>query len=144
MLSGPPWVAPSYTRNLARRWTGRNDLAGNVEAAGGRRELQGRGGLADPVAPPRRGQRAEARRLLDELLGYPDVPGPWRSPKLDASTAPFLPIELAARPAAPALLHDADDLGTPHDIALQELRIESFFPADQDTEDASRALGVGG
>jgi len=31
-------------------------------------------------------------------------------------------------------------LGTPHDITLQELRIECFFPADEATEDASRRL----
>jgi len=31
-------------------------------------------------------------------------------------------------------------LGTPHDITLQELRIESFFPADEDTESATRRL----
>jgi hypothetical protein len=30
-------------------------------------------------------------------------------------------------------------LGTPHDITPQELRIESFFPADEATEEASRA-----
>jgi hypothetical protein len=28
-------------------------------------------------------------------------------------------------------------LGTPHDITLQELRIESYFPADEATELAS-------
>src|SRR5205823_5986566 len=27
----------------------------------------------------------ETRRLLDELLGYPDVPRPWRTLDLDAS-----------------------------------------------------------
>jgi hypothetical protein len=33
-------------------------------------------------------------------------------------------------------------LGTPHDITLQELRIESFFPADPATEDAARRLAT--
>ena len=31
-------------------------------------------------------------------------------------------------------------LGTPHDITAQELRIEAFFPADEDTEAATRRL----
>lgn len=35
-------------------------------------------------------------------------------------------------------------LGTPHDIALQELAHRIVLPADQDTEDASRGLGAGG
>jgi hypothetical protein len=34
-------------------------------------------------------------------------------------------------------------LGTPHDITLQELRIESFFPADPVTEDTARRLAAG-
>jgi hypothetical protein len=34
-------------------------------------------------------------------------------------------------------------LGTPHDITLQELRIEAFFPADEATEHASRRLAAG-
>jgi hypothetical protein len=37
---------------------------------------------------------AETRRLLDELLSYPDVPRRWQSLDLDASTAPFLVIDL--------------------------------------------------
>ena len=36
----------------------------------------------------------ETRRLLDELLGYPDVPRQWRTLDLDASTVPFLAIEM--------------------------------------------------
>jgi hypothetical protein len=31
-------------------------------------------------------------------------------------------------------------LGTPHDITLQKLRIEAFFPTDADTEEASRRM----
>jgi len=34
-------------------------------------------------------------------------------------------------------------LGTPHDITLQELRVESFFPADETTEEVSRRLAGG-
>src|SRR5262249_54056208 len=36
---------------------------------------------------------APARALLDELLAYPDVPRQWRTLDVEASTAPFLPIE---------------------------------------------------
>jgi len=32
-------------------------------------------------------------------------------------------------------------LGTPHDITLQEVRVESFFPADEETERATLKLG---
>jgi transcriptional regulator with XRE-family HTH domain len=86
---------------------------------------------------------AETRRLLDELLNYPDVPGQWRSLDVDASTAPFLPIEVARDGLRLRYFTTLTTLGTPHDITLQELRIESFFPVDQDTEDASRVLEAG-
>jgi MmyB-like transcription regulator ligand binding domain len=33
-------------------------------------------------------------------------------------------------------------LGTPQDITLQELRIECFFPADEQTRQAAPSLGL--
>jgi len=84
---------------------------------------------------------AQARALLDELLAYPGVPRQWRTLDLDASMAPFLPIEFRKGDLALRYFTTLTTLGTPHDITLQELRIESFFPADEATEEASRKLG---
>ncbi len=50
---------------------------------------------------------AETRRLLDELLSYPDVPRQWQLLDLDASTAPFLAIELKKGDVRLQLLHPA-------------------------------------
>ncbi len=86
---------------------------------------------------------AETRGLLEELLAYPDVPRQWRSLDLDASTAPFLPIEFRKGELALRYFTTLTSLGTPHDITLQELRIESFFPADEATEEISRRLAGG-
>jgi transcriptional regulator with XRE-family HTH domain len=86
---------------------------------------------------------AEARGLLEELLSYPDVPRHWRSLDLDASAAPFLPIEFRKGELTLRYFTTLTSLGTPHDITLQELRIESFFPADEATEEASRRLAGG-
>jgi transcriptional regulator with XRE-family HTH domain len=83
---------------------------------------------------------APARALLDELLAYPDVPRQWRTLDVDASTAPFLPIEFRKGDLTLRYFTTLTTLGTPHDITLQELRIESFFPADEATEARSRAL----
>jgi hypothetical protein len=83
---------------------------------------------------------AETRDLLEELLSYPDVPRHWRTLDLDASTAPFLPIEFKKGDLGLRYFTTLTTLGTPHDITLQELRIESFFPADEATEEASRRL----
>jgi transcriptional regulator with XRE-family HTH domain len=82
----------------------------------------------------------KARLLLDELLAYPDVPKQWRTLDVEASTAPFLPIEFSKGDLTLRYFTTLTSLGTPHDITLQELRIESFFPADEATEDATRRL----
>src|SRR5438045_6064446 len=74
---------------------------------------------------------APSRELLDELLGYPDVPRQWRTLDLDASLAPFLPIEFKKGDLSLRYFTTLTTLGTPHDITLQELRVESFFPADE-------------
>ncbi|HEV8584539.1 MAG TPA: helix-turn-helix transcriptional regulator [Methylomirabilota bacterium] len=86
---------------------------------------------------------AETRALLEELLAYPDTPRQWRALDLDASPAPFLPIEFRKGDLVLRYFTTLTTLGTPHDITLQELRVESFFPADEATEQASRLLAAG-
>jgi transcriptional regulator with XRE-family HTH domain len=83
---------------------------------------------------------AETRRLLDELLSYPGVPPRWRGLDLDVSTAPFLAIEFQKDDLELRFFSTLTSLGTPHDITLQELRIEAFFPADAASEEVSRRM----
>jgi transcriptional regulator with XRE-family HTH domain len=81
---------------------------------------------------------AETRRLLDEVLAYPGVPRQWGRLDLDASTDPFLPIEFRRGDVELRYFSMLTNLGTPHDITLQEIRIESFYPADSATEETAR------
>jgi hypothetical protein len=83
---------------------------------------------------------ADTRRLLDELLAYPGVPPRWRTLDLDVSTAPFLAIDFRKDDLHLRFFSTLTSLGTPHDITLQELRVETFFPADAATEEAARRL----
>jgi len=83
---------------------------------------------------------AETRRLLDELLSYPDVPKQWQLLDLDASTAPFLAIELKKGDVRFSFFTLLASLGTPYDITLHELRVECFFAADAATDAALRRL----
>jgi transcriptional regulator with XRE-family HTH domain len=83
---------------------------------------------------------AETRRLLDELLSYPDVPKQWQLLDLDASTAPFLAIELKKGDVRFSFFTLLASLGTPYDITLHELRVECFFAADAATDAAVRRL----
>jgi len=81
------------------------------------------------------------RRLLDELLSYPAVPRHWRTADLDAATAPFLAIEFRKNDLTLRFFTTLTSFGTPQEVTLQELRIESFFPADEQTELSLRCLG---
>lgn len=78
--------------------------------------------------------------LLDALLSYPDIPRKWLSLDLDASTEPFLAMEFRKGNVNLRFFTTIASLGTPYDITLQELRIESFFPADAATDRVLRGL----
>lgn len=73
------------------------------------------------------------KQFLDELLSYPDVPSRWRMLDLDGEVPPFLTINYRWKDSTLRLFSTLTTLGTPLDVALQELRIESFFPADEAT-----------
>ena len=85
----------------------------------------------------------ESRTLLEELLSYPDVPHHWRTRDLTAPLVPFLAIHFRKHDLDLQFFTTLTSLGTPYDITLQELRIESFFPADEATEAALRRLSSG-
>jgi transcriptional regulator with XRE-family HTH domain len=71
--------------------------------------------------------------FLEELLSYPNVPSRWRMLDFDDAPPPFLTINYNWRNSTLRLFSALTSFGTAQDIALQELRIESFFPADEGT-----------
>jgi transcriptional regulator with XRE-family HTH domain len=76
------------------------------------------------------------KRFLKELLSYPDVPSRWRTFDLDEAPPPFLTINYRWKNTTLRLFSALTTFGTAQDVALQELRIESFFPADEATRAA--------
>jgi transcriptional regulator with XRE-family HTH domain len=84
----------------------------------------------------------KTRALLDELLGYPGIPRAWLAIDLDASTEPFLAMEFRKGDVAFSFFTTIASLGTPYDVTLHELRVESFFPADEATDRALRRLAA--
>ena len=56
---------------------------------------------------------------------------PWRSRAPSAPDAPVLPMHFEKDGVTLRLFTTIATLGTPQDITLQELRIESFFPLDE-------------
>ncbi|MCI0442007.1 transcriptional regulator [bacterium] len=76
----------------------------------------------------------ESEKLLEDLLSFTGVPSKWRIPDWNALAIPFLPVEFRKGDLTFHYFSTVTTLGTPHDITLQEIRIECFFPADQETE----------
>ncbi|SAK91313.1 XRE family transcriptional regulator [Caballeronia glebae] len=76
------------------------------------------------------------RRLLDELLDYPDVPRDWKSHhgRSAAPTTPVIPIGFVNDGVVLRYFSMVTIVGTPQNVAAQELRLECMFPADEETE----------
>jgi transcriptional regulator with XRE-family HTH domain len=74
------------------------------------------------------------RRLLDEVLDLPGIPAAWRTPDFAASQVPLLPIDFAKDGVEVSYFSLVTTVGTPQDVTLQEIRLESFFPVDAATE----------
>jgi hypothetical protein len=56
-------------------------------------------------------------------------------PNLERRALPFLPLQIARDDVRLNLFTTITTLGTPHDVTVHELRLESFFPADAATAD---------
>lgn len=93
------------------------------------------GGVLDPPT----------RELLDEVLGYPGVPRDWADPPVDRLSLPVVPVGFAHEGRRYRFFSAVTTLGTPQDVTSQEMRIESFFPVDGETEEnLSRLQGQAG
>jgi MmyB-like transcription regulator ligand binding domain len=85
---------------------------------------------------------AETAALLERLIRYKGVRAVLRTRAADlaaATAGPVLPMRFRKGAVALELFTTIATLGTPQDITLQELRIESFFPMDADTARVLRA-----
>lgn len=80
------------------------------------------------------------RSLVEELLALPCVPESWRFPDLRQAPALVLPLHLKNADFELRLFSTLTTVGTPLDVTAQELRIESFLPADPATEQTLRAM----
>jgi transcriptional regulator with XRE-family HTH domain len=82
---------------------------------------------------------AETSDLLERLLSYEGV-RPVMSPAVPfAAEGPVLPMHFEKEGTRLRLF---TTIGIPRDITLQELRIESFFPMDDETRDVFRNWAV--
>jgi transcriptional regulator with XRE-family HTH domain len=86
----------------------------------------------------------DATALLSELHGYMGSPPRQRSSSALNVADLLLPIHIRRDDLELRLFSTIMTLGTPQDVTLQELRIETFFPADEASEHAWRRVTSGG
>jgi ABC-type phosphate transport system permease subunit len=85
------------------------------------------------------GQDEQAAALLAELRSYAG-PMAHRSAAAMAAGDLLLPIHIRKNHLELRIFSTIMTMGTPQDVTLQELRIETFFPADQESEKSWAAL----
>jgi len=88
-----------------------------------------RGVQADAIADGTR----ETADLLHRLLAFPGLPALSRVPPPAHGQAPVLVIHFRRADIALRMFTTIATLGTPHDVTLEEIRIECFFPQDDET-----------
>jgi transcriptional regulator with XRE-family HTH domain len=84
----------------------------------------------------------EAAVLLERLLAYQAVAAIMKGDAADVAIGPVLPMHFRKGDVSLQLFTTIATLGTPRDITVQELRIECFFPMDDQTATTLRAWAV--
>ena len=92
--------------------------------------------LADP-------DDGEMHQLLDELLAMPTVDPDWRRVDLSVPSDPALVLHLRAEGLDLRFLTMITAFQAPQNVAVEHLRIETWFPYDDATADACATLASG-
>jgi transcriptional regulator with XRE-family HTH domain len=80
------------------------------------------------------------RKLLDEASTLAGTPSRLIARGMNGPVLPLFPVQFRKGDLAMDFFSMVTTLGTPSDVTLQEIRIESFFPANESTEKAARAF----
>jgi transcriptional regulator with XRE-family HTH domain len=83
------------------------------------------------------------RSLIDEVNGYPQPTVEEHEELEHEQPGVLLPLKLRTDTGVLSFISIVTVFGTPHDITLQELAIESFFPADDFTAGELARLAAG-
>ena len=85
------------------------------------------------------GNNGAVLQLRDELLSYPGMPVRWKTATTDAAP-PLLTMRLKKDDLHLAFFTTLTTFANPHEVTLQQLRVECLFPADKATEETARRL----
>jgi transcriptional regulator with XRE-family HTH domain len=78
--------------------------------------------------------------FLDELCAYPEVPRSWRQPDFSARSEPALILRLRRDELEVSFLTTITTFNAPQNVTLEEMRIDSYFPLDPQTERVCTSL----
>ncbi len=78
--------------------------------------------------------------LISSLCAYPDVPVDWRVPDLSAPSPAALDVQFDVHGQRLGFLTTLTVFQAPQNVSLEELRIESYYPLDDATDQLCRAL----
>ena len=90
------------------------------------------------------GGNGAASQLRDEIFAYPGLPSGWKVPHGPSHASPVLPMHLRKGDLDLALFSTLTMFAMPLDVALQQLKIECFYPADSKTAEVARRLATAG
>ena len=76
---------------------------------------------------------SEKMALFRRIEAMPTTPGNWRELASRLPSGPTINLSLKRGDVRAAFFTTVTTFGTPQDVTLQELRIESYFPADEET-----------
>ena len=81
---------------------------------------------------------AETATLLERLAAYEGVRAAMSAASAEPTAGPVLPMRFRKGNTSLRLFTTIATLGTPQDVTVQELRIECFFPMDDETAETLR------
>ncbi len=90
------------------------------------------------------GGEPKALAFIEEIMTYPDVPASFRKLRFEERPQPVLTLDYVVGGKSLSVFTTISTLGTPQDVTLQEVRIESFFPADDRSDALFKSLAAKG
>ena len=110
-------IEPGPVRERIRNW---HEV---VPALLDRARREAVGGVVDPVTAA----------LVAELLARDDVAAVAAAEPTDEPAAPVVDLQLELRIGTLSFFSVVSTIGTPAEVTAQEIRVEAFFPSDEDT-----------
>ncbi|USG62876.1 helix-turn-helix transcriptional regulator [Sneathiella marina] len=86
------------------------------------------------------GETDPLKKLIAEVLAYPDIPDDWKLENPADDALPILPLAFELGGHTLSWITTIASFGTPQDVTAEEIMVECMFPADGETEAAVLAL----